>query len=75
VNLKKIARAAGLLALAAATGLGAGCGGIGASGSVSPATFLLPGLGHVPPPSPAPAEDGLTGDSPAAAVLAGGAVR
>ena len=26
--------------------LGIGCGGIGASGSISPASFLLPGLGH-----------------------------
>jgi hypothetical protein len=26
---------------------GAGCGGLGASGSVSPATFLLPGLGQI----------------------------
>ena len=34
-----------------------GCSGISASPSVSPATFLLPGIGAVQPPRPA-AEDG-----------------
>jgi hypothetical protein len=32
------------LALLAVAILGSGCGGVNASGSVSPATFLLPGL-------------------------------
>jgi hypothetical protein len=45
-----------LLALIAAVAfIGAGCGGLGASGSVSPATFLLPGIGHQSP-APAPEE-------------------
>jgi hypothetical protein len=34
------------IALAAVALLGMGCGGLGASGSISPATFLLPGLGQ-----------------------------
>jgi hypothetical protein len=39
-----------LLALIAAVALiGGGCGGLGASGSVSPATFLMPGLGQTTP--------------------------
>ena len=38
------------VALAALLALGAGCGGIHASKSVSPATFLLPGfMKYVPP--------------------------
>lgn len=31
-----------------------GCGGINASGSVSPASFLLPGILHRTPPAKAP---------------------
>lgn len=38
-----------LTLFATAALLGAGCGGLGASGSISPATFLLPGLGHIAP--------------------------
>jgi hypothetical protein len=38
-----------------------GCGGFSASPSVSPATFLLPGLGQTAPPQPAPVE--LAADS------------
>jgi len=40
----------GLLAL---VGLGSGCSGINASGSVSPASFILPGLGEMHPNPPA----------------------
>lgn len=32
--------------LAGVAVLGIGCGGLGASGSISPASFLLPGLGQ-----------------------------
>ena len=35
--------------------LGTGCSGIRTSGSVSPATFLLPGLGQVQPAPAGPA--------------------
>jgi hypothetical protein len=42
----------------------AGCGGIRASKSISPATFLLPGLLQVDPPSP-PAVHDLPADEPA----------
>ena len=38
-------KAAGPL-MASVALLGIGCGGVGASGSISPASFLLPGLGH-----------------------------
>jgi len=46
---QKILRLAGVTALAVWAGFGSGCGGIGASGSVSPATFLLPGIGQNAP--------------------------
>jgi hypothetical protein len=39
-------RKAGPLAFASIAVFGIGCGGLGASGSVSPASFLLPGIGH-----------------------------
>ena len=39
----------------AAVLLGAGCGGFSGSRSVSPASFLLPGLMQAPTPPPAPA--------------------
>jgi hypothetical protein len=43
-----------LLALLAAVAfIGSGCGGLGASGSISPATFLLPGIGQNTPARPA----------------------
>ena len=49
------------LILAGLAGLGAGCSGINASHSVSPASFLIPGLLKVEPPpadpnAPLPAE-------------------
>ncbi len=40
-----------VLALAAT-----GCSGVNANGSVSPASFFLPGLMRVQPPKPAPAD-------------------
>ena len=47
VNSKwNVFRKAAPLLMASVALLGIGCGGIGASGSVSPASFLLPGLGH-----------------------------
>lgn len=52
VKLKwNVARSAGFLFLAVFVALGSGCGGLGASGSVSPATFLLPGIGQAEPQS------------------------
>jgi hypothetical protein len=39
-------RKAAPLAFASIALFGTGCGGLGASGSISPATFLLPGIGH-----------------------------
>ncbi|MFM7099820.1 MAG: hypothetical protein ACKO3N_01455 [Verrucomicrobiota bacterium] len=45
---------AGLLAAGSGMWL-TGCGGMSASHSVSPASFLLPGLLRVEPPRPAPA--------------------
>ena len=39
-------RKAAPLACASIALFGIGCGGLGASGSVSPASFLLPGIGH-----------------------------
>ena len=42
-------RALSLAFLVGVLFLGAGCSGINASGSVSPATFLLPGLGQTAP--------------------------
>ena len=56
VNLKR-----NLFQLALATfvaGLGMGCGGLSASQSISPATFLLPGLGQTTPNQSAPEEPG-----------------
>jgi hypothetical protein len=41
-----------LALLALLSVIGAGCSGINASHSVSPATFLLPGLGRVEPANP-----------------------
>jgi hypothetical protein len=32
--------------------VGSGCGGLGASGSISPASFLLPGIGQNDPAAP-----------------------
>ena len=47
VNSKwNLFRKAAALVMASVALLGIGCGGIGASGSISPASFLLPGLGH-----------------------------
>ena len=51
VNSKRIAkwnisRLAKSTALATLVLCASGCGGLGASGSLSPASFLLPGLGH-----------------------------
>ena len=47
VNSKwNVFRKAAVLLMASVALLGIGCGGIGASGSISPASFLLPGLGH-----------------------------
>ena len=44
---------AGILLMLASL-IGAGCGGISANGSASPATFLLPGIGQATPaPQPA----------------------
>lgn len=56
VNLKRnVVRTLGLLVLASVALLGSGCGGIGAGGSVSPATFLLPGIGQTEPEHSSPA--------------------
>jgi len=51
------------LALTAAL-MGAGCSGINASGSVSPASFLLPGLMQNEPSPPPPANP-FPGSDPA----------
>lgn len=45
VNSKRNVLAVPVL-LAGLAIFGIGCGGLGASGSVSPASFLLPGFGH-----------------------------
>ena len=50
------------LILAALAGFGAGCSGINASQSVSPASFLIPGLLKVEPP-PADPNATLPADS------------
>ncbi len=56
VNFKRdVLWAGGMLMLLAVAALGSGCGGLGASGSVSPATFLLPGLGQAEPQHSSPA--------------------
>lgn len=49
---------------AAVVGLGlamvaSGCGGVNATGSVSPATFFLPGLMKIAPERPAPGQPAL----------------
>lgn len=49
VNVVRVAFLVGV------TSLAAGCGGIAATHSVSPATFFLPGLGQVEPPKSSPA--------------------
>jgi len=45
----------GLATVAVAGLLAGGCGGFGASQSISPATFLLPGLGQTKPGTARPA--------------------
>ena len=57
-------QAAGLIAVLA---LGAGCGGIRASGSVSPASFLIPGLLKNDAPVP---QDSILPATPPAELLA-----
>lgn len=52
----RLALAAGSVALAL---LASGCGGVNATGSVSPATFFLPGLMKVTPARPAPGAPAL----------------
>jgi hypothetical protein len=53
-----------LAMLAFLTLLGAGCSGINAGGSVSPASFFLPGLIQAdPPPAAAPAPVAVTAPS------------
>ena len=47
----RLAAAAACLAVAV---LSTGCGGVNATGSVSPATFFLPGLMKAAPVKPAP---------------------
>jgi hypothetical protein len=39
--------------------LGAGCGGIRASHSISPASFFLPGLGKAEPATPDPIQNSI----------------
>lgn len=68
-----------LLAFAAAIAIfGSGCGGLGASGSVSPATFLLPGLGQAAPKAPEASPEDNSGMplsvSPPVAAISGAAV-
>ena len=52
--------------------IGGGCGGLGASGSISPATFLLPGLGQNDSQKPLPmdASEQIAASSQVAAVSA-----
>jgi hypothetical protein len=45
------------LGLLAVIALASGCSGINASGSVSPATFLLPGLSETTPNATVPADE------------------
>jgi hypothetical protein len=52
--MKRCVRWLGCAAAVAGTMLVAGCGGINATHSVSPASFLLPGIMKVEPPKPAP---------------------
>ena len=57
VNSKwNLFRKAAPLLVAGAALLGVGCGGVGASGSISPASFLLPGLGHNESQKPLPVD-------------------
>jgi hypothetical protein len=39
--------------------LASGCGGVNATGSVSPATFFLPGIMKIAPERPAPGQPSL----------------
>ena len=48
---------------------GIGCGGVGASGSISPASFLLPGLGHNDSQKPLPPDAVQQPASPQVATL------
>jgi hypothetical protein len=54
--MKVVERWIPLMACVALATLISGCGGINASGSVSPASFLLPGILYKTPPAKAPAE-------------------
>lgn len=59
VQWRRLTLCLGLLAM---IGLGSGCSGINASGSVSPASFILPGLGEAhpnPPSEPGEAQETL----------------
>jgi hypothetical protein len=65
-------RVPGVVAFAAILGvaaLGTGCGGIGASGSVSPASFFLPGIGQNTPKAPSsnPVQPETPSDAPGSA--------
>ena len=51
---RNLSRAATLLVFAGIALCGMGCGGLGASGSVSPASFFLPGLMHNDTQKPKP---------------------
>jgi len=62
-NLFQVAVVTGLAAL------GMGCGGMTASGSVSPATFLLPGLGHNDSAPQDPSEIVVKSETPAVTVV------
>jgi hypothetical protein len=64
VDDMKMNRAVIAGALLLAAGLGSGCSGINASHSVSPATFLLPGLIQAAPPEPA-ADETVPATAPA----------
>jgi hypothetical protein len=66
VNFKRnLLRDSSRLLLPCFAALGAGCGGIGANGSVSPATFFLPGIGQVAPQQSPAATDGFLADNSA----------
>jgi hypothetical protein len=64
-----------MLIVASGAMFGAGCGGIGASGSVSPATFLLPGLGQADPQNTAAPESVFIKKSPEVAAYSSDLVR
>jgi hypothetical protein len=76
VNSKRNVLLVLILAVAA---IGTGCSGVNAGGSVSPATFLLPGLGHHSPKPPAaevPSQEAPSlEDSPALSVYAASVVQ